>query len=202
MFVTRSNSPQPRSNNGFSTYLRRSGSGNNFPNLAPIGTPSSSGSSTCTGATTPAYQDPQSFVDTGLRSPVSGSQFHFSSQGLLLESYAPSGNGVNKSESINSSSSSGGGASRIARRKRNNSSKIGYGSSSGSSSNSGSRPNSTADLTERLETENENLRTQLEVTTQKLRKYEAVSLGFDFQSGNVRELLIRILNFPPRLAIG
>ena len=178
VYVSNTSSPhQKQTSNGTNSYLRRSGSGNNVTS-APM-TTSSSGSSTCTSATTPAYPDPQGFIDPGMRSPVGTGRYPV--QALGMDHYG-SGNGVNKSDSMNSASSGttsgGGGASRIARRKRNSSSKPGFGSAScsGSSSNSGSRPNSMVDVNDRLEQENENLRNCLEVTTLKLKKYETVSL--------------------------
>ena len=170
IYATNSNSPhQKQTSNGSNSYLRRSGSGNNVTM-----TSSSSGSSTCTTATTPAYQDPQ-LVDPGLRSPI-GTARHLL-HGFSQESYG-STSGVSKSDSMNSASSSttsGSGVSRIGRRKRN-SSKPGFGSGS-SSSNSGSRPNSMADLADRLETENETLRNSLDVTKQKLKRFETVSFN-------------------------
>ena len=169
IYVSTSNSPHQRqTSNGSSSYIRRSGSGNNVTM-----TSSSSGSSTCTAATTPAYQDPQ-FGDPGLRSPIASSG-RYPLQGFSQELYG-SGSVVSKSDSMNSASSSttsGSSASRIGRRKRN-SSKPGFGSGS-SSSNSGSRPNSMADLADRLEAENENLRNCLDITKQKLKKFENVN---------------------------
>ena len=166
IFAASSNSPhQKQTTNGSSSYMRRTGSGSNVTM-----TSSSSGSSTCTAVTTPAYPETQ-FVDPGLRSPVGTGRYTV--QGFTTELY---GSGISKSDSMNSASSSatsGSGASRMGRKKRNNS-KPGFGSGS-SGSNSGSRPNSMADLADRLEADNENLRTCLDAAKQKLKRLENVS---------------------------
>ncbi|XP_076805023.1 uncharacterized protein LOC143448940 [Clavelina lepadiformis] len=192
------------------SYLRRSGSGNSGRNVA-MATASSSSSSTATAVSTPSYPDAQSFPDPGLRSPVTPYNVHSvivqgaHGQGYVQEGYGAANNsGVTKSDSINSSSSttSSGGASRMARRrKRNSSSKSSYGNASGSGSSSstgGSRPNSTADLTERLLYENESYRKRLDAALQKLMRFEEIEhdlkrINQDHQalqhSANKREML-------------
>ena len=168
-------SPQQRqTSHGSNSYVRPAAN-----NVSHVATSSSSGSSTVTAATTPAYPDSQSYSDPILRSPPGGYRYQNAVTPVFSQDLY--GSGVNKTDSINSASSSttsGSGVARFVRKKRNSSSKLGFGSancSGSSSSNSGSRPNSNADLAERLETENESLRIRLESTLQKLRKYESVS---------------------------
>lgn len=99
-----------------------------------------------------------------------------------MTNYSNNGNGnpgaagysLGKSDSVNSNTSTTSSGSRIARRAKRNSKN--FSNTSGSSSSTGnSRPNSSADLMERVMNENELLRAQLQSTNQKMKKFQNVS---------------------------
>nr|CAB3221482.1 angiomotin-like protein 2 [Phallusia mammillata] len=185
--TTTNNLPHQRqtsNGNGNGQYLTRTNSGRN---VLMQGTSSSSSSSTATAVSTPNYQEMPSFPEVPQRSPVQPSTNTYAMQNpsnsnYLQDAFVPvtNGVGVSKSDSMNSgTSTTSSGASRIARRRKRNSSSKGNNyqtntSSSGSSSNGGSRPNSNADLTDRLLVENENLSVQLQTYQMKLKRFETI----------------------------
>nr|XP_039249966.1 uncharacterized protein LOC120327689 isoform X1 [Styela clava] len=147
--------------------------GNGTVNTNVIGTPVSIQQQT----------QPPVRYEAARRDVMASSQIHHQHSNMTpqkqQQSTSPTGTGkssgysIGKSDSVNSNASTSSGGSRIARRAKRNSKN--FSNTSGSSSSTGnSRPNSSADCLERIMSENDSLRLQLQTATQKLIKFQTV----------------------------